>query len=51
MIKTTKNLTVLIDGGAGFIGSNLSKALLKNGHTVHAVDNLITGRIKNLYPF
>jgi len=45
----TKNvLRVLVDGGAGFIGSNLCGALLKDGHEVFAVDNLITGKIKNV---
>lgn len=39
---------VLIDGGAGFVGSNLAKELLSLGYEVFAVDNLITGRTKNI---
>lgn len=41
---------VLITGGAGFVGSNLCKRLLKDGHNVVAVDNLITGRRRNIEP-
>jgi nucleoside-diphosphate-sugar epimerase len=37
---------ILITGGAGFIGSNLSKVLLNKGEYVDCVDNLITGRIE-----
>jgi len=38
----------LITGGAGFIGSHLSEALLAQGHRVVALDNLSTGRFGNL---
>ncbi len=38
----------VVTGGAGFIGSNLVNKLLTLGHTVIAVDNLITGRVENL---
>ena len=38
----------LVAGGAGFLGSNLCEQLLKMGHQVIAVDNLITGRNKNI---
>lgn len=38
----------LITGGAGFIGSHLADALLRRGHTVHAFDNLSTGRLANI---
>ena len=38
----------LVAGGAGFLGSNLCEQLLKMGHQVTAVDNLITGRNKNI---
>lgn len=38
--------TVLVTGGAGFIGSNLCAALLADDAHVDCVDNLITGRIE-----
>jgi UDP-glucuronate decarboxylase len=41
-------MRVLITGGAGFIGSHLSKRLLDEGHHVIAVDNLFTGSVENL---
>ena len=40
--------TVLVTGGAGFIGSHLCDRLLAEGHRVIAVDDLTTGRIANL---
>ena len=39
---------VLITGGAGFIGSHLSDALIKKGHTVICMDNLVTGSVRNI---
>ena len=41
---------VLITGGAGFVGSNLSAALLRAGARVDCVDNLSTGRIEAIQP-
>jgi UDP-glucose 4-epimerase len=38
----------LITGGAGFIGSHLSEALLGSGHEVLILDNLSTGSIDNV---
>jgi UDP-glucose 4-epimerase len=40
--------TVLVTGGAGFIGSHLCDRLLAEGHRVVAVDDLSSGRIANL---
>jgi nucleoside-diphosphate-sugar epimerase len=40
--------TALVTGAAGFIGSNLSDALLERGYSVRGVDNFTTGREKNL---
>ena len=39
---------ILVTGGAGFIGSHLCKALLKLGHNVICLDNLLTGSISNI---
>lgn len=41
-------MRVFITGGGGFIGSHLSEFLLKKGHEVLCMDNLITGSRKNL---
>jgi len=38
----------LVTGGAGFLGSHLCDALLADGYTVVAADNLLTGRMANL---
>jgi len=40
--------TYLVTGGAGFLGSNLCKKLIALGHRVIALDNLYTGRLRNL---
>ena len=41
-------MRILITGGAGFLGSHLSDLLIKDGHTVIAMDNFITGRPENI---
>jgi dTDP-glucose 4,6-dehydratase len=41
-------MRALVTGGAGFLGSHLTDALLGEGHSVVAVDNLLTGRAGNL---
>ena len=41
-------MKVLVAGGAGFIGSHLTDALLEQGHQVDIVDNFVTGRSENI---
>ncbi|MDY6801456.1 MAG: NAD-dependent epimerase/dehydratase family protein [Bacteroidota bacterium] len=44
-------MKILITGVAGFIGSNLTNALLNNGHSVYGIDNLSYGKLTNIEPF
>lgn len=39
---------ILITGGAGFLGTNLTLRLLAKGHFVYCLDNLYTGRLENI---
>ena len=41
-------MNIFITGGAGFIGSHLTEALLNTGHTVTIADNYSTSSPKNL---
>ncbi|MCB0088615.1 MAG: SDR family oxidoreductase [Caldilineaceae bacterium] len=41
-------MRILITGGAGFLGSHLSDRMLAEGHTVIAMDNLVTGNTDNI---
>ncbi len=41
-------MRILITGGAGFIGSALSKRLLKEGNEIWCLDNLSTGHTDNI---
>jgi dTDP-glucose 4,6-dehydratase len=41
-------MRILITGGAGFIGSHLADLLLARGHEVIALDNLLTGSLRNI---
>jgi UDP-N-acetylglucosamine 4-epimerase len=47
-LKKEKKMEALITGGAGFIGSHLSEALLKKGYKINVVDNLSTGILENI---
>jgi UDP-glucuronate decarboxylase len=49
--SNAKKNTVLVAGGAGFLGSHLSEALLAAGHKVLCVDSFLTGTKTNLKPF
>jgi UDP-glucose 4-epimerase len=44
-------MKALVTGGAGFIGSNIVKLLLGEGHQVAVLDNLMSGYRTNLDPF
>jgi len=43
-------MRILVTGGAGFIGSNVVDALVKDGHEVTVLDNLSTGKEENINP-
>ncbi len=43
-----QKMRVLVTGAAGFLGSHMCDALIAEGHTVVAVDNLLTGNKNNL---
>jgi UDP-glucose 4-epimerase len=49
-MMTANSRSVLVTGGAGFIGSHLVERLLAEGCRVTVLDNLSTGRLKNLAP-
>ena len=40
-------MKVIVTGGAGFVGTNLIKRLLKDGHEVVSLDNYSTGKKEN----
>jgi UDP-glucose 4-epimerase len=46
-VKILKMKNILVTGGAGFIGSNLIKKLIDQGHNVTSLDNYSTGTNKN----
>jgi dTDP-glucose 4,6-dehydratase len=41
-------MRILVTGGAGFLGSHLCDALIAQGHSVLALDNLLTGSLENI---
>ncbi|MDR2025893.1 MAG: SDR family oxidoreductase [Hungatella sp.] len=43
-----KETLILVTGGAGFLGSNLCKVLVKQGNYVVCMDNLFTGQKENI---
>ena len=50
MTQDQANTTVLVTGGAGFIGSHIVDALVGKGHRVLVVDDLSSGRRENVNP-
>lgn len=50
-MSDVKNKTILVTGGAGFIGSNLCEVLLQKGNKVVCLDNFSTGKRKNIQEF
>ncbi len=46
----TDRKKILVTGGAGFVGSNLIEALVKEGHEVYSLDNYLTGKESNHVP-
>jgi UDP-glucuronate decarboxylase len=48
--KTQSCLSIVVTGGAGFIGSHLCDRLVRRGHYVICIDNLYTGSLDNIRP-
>ena len=46
-----ENSLFLVTGGAGFIGSNICEAILEMGYRVRCLDDLSTGKMKNVELF
>ncbi len=50
-LKFSEDSVFLITGGAGFIGSNITEAILAMGYKVKCLDNFTTGKWKNIETF
>lgn len=50
MRKDKKSLNVLVTGGAGYIGSVTTAALIEEGHTVTVLDDLSSGHLQAVHP-
>jgi hypothetical protein len=48
ILSQSERLRILVTGGAGFVGSHLVDRLMMAGHQVIVVDNMFTGRQKNV---
>jgi UDP-glucuronate decarboxylase len=46
----SRSLSILVAGGAGFVGSHLCAALLQAGHRVVCLDSFLTGNEQNILP-
>ena len=47
--RNSESTTVLVTGGAGFIGSNLCDRIIEMGYTVRCLDNFMTGKHENIH--
>lgn len=47
-IPDAERLRILVTGGSGFVGSHLVDRLMMAGHQVTVIDNMFTGRKKNI---
>ena len=47
-LKFPENSVFLVTGGAGFIGSNICEAILDLGYQVRCLDDLSTGKQRNI---
>ena len=45
-LRNTVN-NILVTDGVGFVGTNLVRRLLSDGHTVHSIDNYSAGKTQN----
>ncbi len=50
-MQQLRSSKILVTGGAGFIGSNLAEALLREGSRVVCLDNFSTGKQENIKDF
>ena len=50
-MSKNNNITILITGGAGFIGSNLCEYFLNKNYKIVCLDNFATGHKRNIYEF
>ena len=41
-------MKILVTGGAGFIGSHLAERLIRDSHSIVAIDDLSTGQVENI---
>lgn len=47
-LPDTRKMRIVVTGGSGFVGSHLVDKLMMEGHSVTVIDNMFTGRKKNI---